>query len=821
MGNKYRLIEPIAHGGTAVVLKVKDESLGVLRALKFPRPIEKHIELFTTIITTEIKLLVEATHTNIVEIYHHASVDTDNGKCPFYIMKYVKGAKSADEYFEQERTDSQFFKVIEQVALGIHHLHSLSIVHLDIKPENILVSSDGNALLSDLGSARRFGQLPGKVPIIYTRHFAHPTIKAMKFYETSDSNRCRGEIERQQIHPRFDIYSFGKTIITLLDNFDPYLSTKRMPPYSRKYLQLLACRALDGENNADEVALGLSPSSFQELKYNNIREISEDIKKFRGDFPIGKKIPELNPFLVDTIQSGSTRKTPLTPRLKTLLQHPALQRLSGVSQLGLLIQIYPTATHTRLQHTLGTFSNTIRIVEALYHDEINPLFKQVMNANDIKCVLLAALLHDIGHFPLAHDLHEAIPKAFDHDLVCQRILRVKDDWFHSKSLKLTIESDWGVTSEQIADILAVKPSETAEPFKKRILHTIINGPIDADKLDYLIRDGQALGIPYSNSIDFERLLNCLTIIFRPEGSHTYVAMGIHEKGKIAAESVAFSRYAMHGAVYSHHTFRSIKAMLHRAVWECRLSSFSGPQGDSNLLTSFSKRFFATATTPNMLNNQLLLDELTQVLPSDRVVLSWLSDHTNLEGKQLIEALNKRELFKRIFVFSYNRSHIWRSLIDFRSERKDQDCTEMVKLQNKFQELMVDHVDNMSPKARQKDSILTQENTDIIGVLNNENKVLLLIDIPLEQGDDNKILEYLPEGSRHNVKETWLKPVKVEGDSFWTHLHTNFIAYIGKVRILAHPDVADILAAAIEPSQVEDLLERAICFVNESDVGRQR
>lgn len=585
-----------------------------------------------------------------------------------------------------------------------------------------------------------------------------------------------------------------------------------MPPYSRKYLQLLACRALDGHNTTEEVALGLSPASFCELKYNSIEEILEDIEKFKGEFPLSKKVPELNPFLVDTVQAGSIWKTPLTNRLKNLLKHPSIQRLAGVSQLGLLIQIYPTATHTRLQHTLGTFSNTIKMIEALYNDEINPLFKQIMSSKDIECALLSSLLHDIGHFPISHDLHEALPKAFDHDEVCLSILRGKKDWFFNKSLKSIINEDWSVTTEQIADILDAKPSETTQPFKTRILHTLINGPIDADKLDYLVRDSHVLGVPYANVIDFERLLNCLTIIFRSEGNRTYVALGIHEKGKISAESVAFARYAMNGAVYAHHTFRAIKAMLHRAVWECRFSLFPGPQGDTNLLNAFSRRFFATAIAPSMLDKQHFLDELTQVLPSDREVLGWLYDNTTPKGKQLIEALNKRELFKRISVFSYNRSPIWQSLIDFRSKNNYQD---MLDLQNKLQELIVDYIDNMPSEDRIKDSILTPDNTELIVVRHKENKIIVLIDIPLEQtGEDSRKLEYLPESSRHNVKETWLKPVEVEPDTFWTQLHKDFTKYVGKIRIFAHPEIADILAAAIEPSEMEKLVDRAKSFVSE-------
>lgn len=810
ISSNYKILEPIDIGGTAVILKVRHESLGIIRALKFPRPIEKHKELFAEIISTEISLLIEAAHKNIVEIYDHGEVDTSKGKYHYYIMKYVRGAQSAHEYFRQERTDEQLLNVMEQVALGIKHLHSLSIVHLDIKPENILVSADGDALLSDLGSARKIGKTAEEVTIVYTRPFAHPVLMALKYYSTAESNRYRGKIERQRIQTRYDLYSFGKTILELLKRFDPNVTTKRMPSYSRKYFHLMACRALDGENTADEVALGLSQASFHELKYNSIEDIINDIDKFKGEFPLTKIIPELNPYIINTVQSGSNWKTPLTNRLIELLKHPALQRLAGVSQLGLLIQIYPTATHTRLQHTLGTFSQTIRIIEALYHDPINPLFKQIMNVNDIKCLLLASLLHDIGHFPLAHDLHEALPKAFDHNEVTIRLLKGNEDWFSANSLKTIIQRDWGVTTDDIASIIEANPSDTGVPIRNRILHTIINGPIDADKLDYLTRDSRTLKIPYANVIDFDRLLNCLTVIFRQEGNRTYAALGIHEKGKISAESIAFARYAMFGAVYWHHTFRSVKAMLHRAVWECRFNSFPGPKGDTNLRNAFSKRFFSTATTKSMLETPGL-DELTQILPSDREVLNWLYENTSSKGKALVEALNKRDLFKRIAVLSVNRSAIWNKLIDFRSERQYED---ILSFQEKLQELIIDYSKNLSIEDRKKNSILTVDNTEHIVALHKDNKILVLLDIPLEQLAGSKPLEYLPESSRHNVKEEWLKPAELEGSTFWTQLHNHFLEYVGKIRVLAHPEIADVLAAAIEPGEMEKIIDRAMQFVIE-------
>ncbi|HZR28216.1 MAG TPA: HD domain-containing protein [Terriglobales bacterium] len=206
------------------------------------------------------------------------------------------------------------------------------------------------------------------------------------------------------------------------------------------------------------------------------------------------------------------------------------------SQLGLLNLVYPTATHSRLEHSLGTFSVLVRYLLALYNDSLNPLFKQIMDEQDFKAALLAGLLHDIGQYPLAHDLEDADEAGFSHVRLGIRIL--KDE---SLGLAEIINSDWKISPDRIVAILEADPSQMSGELKDRILHSLIDGPLDADKIDYLIRDSIRLGLNYGKVIDLDRLLRTLTIVFREDDNQTYAVLGIHEKGKVSAESVAFAR----------------------------------------------------------------------------------------------------------------------------------------------------------------------------------------------------------------------------------------------------------------------------------------
>jgi len=278
-------------------------------------------------------------------------------------------------------------------------------------------------------------------------------------------------------------------------------------------------------------------------------------------------IPELDHHYPQTVQICSQTVTSFPKRVSDFISLPIVRRLGKITQLGLTMQIYPTATHTRLEHILGTFANTARYCDALWNDPINPIFRQIMCSRDIKAVLLAALCHDLGQYALAHDLEEADKNTFSHHDITERILNSELGGKHSVALSTAMKAQWRVKPQGVLAILKANPAIVSQPLKARLLHTILDGPIDADKIDYLRRDAVNLNVPYGSGIDIERLVRCLTVVFKETAPGTFITLGIHEKGKIPAEGVAFARYAMFGTVYWHHTVRAIKSMLHRAVWE--------------------------------------------------------------------------------------------------------------------------------------------------------------------------------------------------------------------------------------------------------------
>src|SRR5205807_8219504 len=103
--------------------------------------------------------------------------------------------------------------------------------------------------------------------------------------------------------------------------------------------------------------------------------------------------------------------------------------------------------------------------------------------------------------------------------------------------------------------------------KTNVLAAIVDGQIDADKTDYIIRDSVRCELPYGSRLDLERLLRVLTVAIIPEevSPERRVALGVYDKGLVSAHAFGQARYQLLATVYWHHTARVIKCMLQYAT----------------------------------------------------------------------------------------------------------------------------------------------------------------------------------------------------------------------------------------------------------------
>ncbi len=198
-----------------------------------------------------------------------------------------------------------------------------------------------------------------------------------------------------------------------------------------------------------------------------------------------------------------------------LADTPEFQRLRRITQLGFAFLAYPSARHTRFEHSLGTFYLAKRI--------------RMHNPDIDEGVIYAALLHDLGHYPFSHTLEGLFPRHEENTV-------------------------WTIKHGIIGDILRERYS--VSEFLGLIKHPVVSGDIDADRMDYLVRDAYYTGAAYG-VVDLERLVRNLVL----EGKRLVIG----EKGLIAAQNLLLARAMMYPTVYFHHTAKIAERMLQEAV----------------------------------------------------------------------------------------------------------------------------------------------------------------------------------------------------------------------------------------------------------------
>jgi len=209
-----------------------------------------------------------------------------------------------------------------------------------------------------------------------------------------------------------------------------------------------------------------------------------------------------------------------------LLDTDAFQRLRHVKQLSTVRLVYPSANHTRFEHSLGVYHLASRVLAQL---GIEGARAEVVRA--------AALLHDVGHGPYGHQTEAIIERRLDkhHDEV--------HDLLGRGELARVLESH-GIDTDVVADHVAGEAR----------LGQLISGELDVDRMDYLVRDAHHTGVPYG-TIDPGRLVRALQFV---DGD-----LVLAEGNVPTAESLLVARALMNATVYRHHVPRIAGAMLER------------------------------------------------------------------------------------------------------------------------------------------------------------------------------------------------------------------------------------------------------------------
>lgn len=238
---------------------------------------------------------------------------------------------------------------------------------------------------------------------------------------------------------------------------------------------------------------------------------------------------------------------------RAIVDTPTFQRLRRIRQLAWTEYVYPGATHTRFEHSLGVMHTASRVYDAVCERSQSILESELAYNDDglkrdRQLVRLAALLHDVGHTPFSHAAEDLFPektggKRYSHEDYSTAIIRTK--------LKDVIEkhprnANYGFRADDVAALIEGAGTARQALFWREL----ISGQMDADRMDYLLRDSYHAGVQYGR-FDLNRIISTVTAVKDPE-SET-LRLGVSEGGAHAAERLVLARYEMFTQVYFHKT----------------------------------------------------------------------------------------------------------------------------------------------------------------------------------------------------------------------------------------------------------------------------
>jgi len=297
------------------------------------------------------------------------------------------------------------------------------------------------------------------------------------------------------------------------------------------------------------------------------------------------------------------------PLVLELIDHSYFQRLRRIAQLGLSHLVYPGALHNRFQHAIGAMHLMQNVV-----DEIR-LKGHLISEEEEVGLLIAILLHDIGHGPFSHALEHSIASGVRHEEVSALIMeRLNQEFDDRLSLAIRIFND---------------------QYPKRFLHQLVSSQLDMDRLDYLARDSFFSGV-VEGQVGSERIIKMIDVVDDQ--------LVVEEKGIYSIEKFIVARRFMYWQVYLHKTVLSAEYMLVRALQRARDLATEGVE----LWCSPALHYFLYHTVtekelhsdPDALKHFIRLDDF-DILTALKV---W-QEHPDRVLSELSSRLVNRRLFK--------------------------------------------------------------------------------------------------------------------------------------------------------------------------------
>jgi HD superfamily phosphohydrolase len=292
-----------------------------------------------------------------------------------------------------------------------------------------------------------------------------------------------------------------------------------------------------------------------------------------------------------------------------LLNHPYFQRLRRIKQLGLTNLVYPGALHTRFHHAIGAMHLMQEAVLTLRQKDI------AITDEEEQAVLIAILLHDIGHGPFSHALEHSIVKGVNHETLSSLFMDKLNEEFKGKlSLAIKIFND---------------------KYKKDFLHQLVSSQLDMDRLDYLKRDSFFTGVS-EGVISSDRIIKMLNVVKNE--------LVVENKAIYSIEKFLIARRLMYWQVYLHKTVLSAETLLVNILKRAKELSAKGNElfGTPALLLFLKNNF----TEKDFKKDAVLLDKFSKLDDNDITasIKVWVDNDDKILSKLCANLLD-RKLYK--------------------------------------------------------------------------------------------------------------------------------------------------------------------------------
>lgn len=322
-----------------------------------------------------------------------------------------------------------------------------------------------------------------------------------------------------------------------------------------------------------------------------------------------------------------------------LIEHPYFQRLRRIRQLGLSCLVYPGANHTRFEHAIGAVHLMRSAIDVLKMKDVE------ISEEEDEAVLVAILLHDIGHGPFSHALENTLVAGVSHEHFSLILME-----------ELNVQFDGKLN-------LAIQIFKNEYP--KKFLHQLVSSQLDIDRLDYLRRDSFYSGV-IEGTIGSDRIIKMMNVV-----DDTLV---VDKKGIYSIEKFLIARRLMYWQVYLHKTVIAAEYMLIHVLRRVKELSMQGLQ------------FFAPPNLQFFLNNQITEEDLINAEKRKEI----LSNFVLLDDSDILSSIKQWSLSQDRVLSYLSKAIMNRNLLTIKIGDKKVADSKIEKIKKKVKEsLLVD------------------------------------------------------------------------------------------------------------------------------------